>query len=189
MSETVAHSYAKALFDLATAEDQVARVEADLESVVSTIKGHLKLKETLGDDAFPAAKKRGVLRQVFEESVSPLVLGIITMLIDAGHDGRLAEVAAAFTEIAEAGTGAVTAKVTTAVPLTDGLRTELSGKLAAMAGRDVSLREAVDPQLLGGVVVEMGGQVLDGSVRTRLAEMKSRLVQTAPGSGAEEGEE
>lgn len=186
MSEQVAVSYARALFELASAEDQVRRVETDLETVVSTIRGHLKLKEVLGDDQFPADKKRDIVRQVFEGKLSPLALNMLVMLIDAGRDDKLAAVAAAFADIAEAGTGAVTAKVTTAVPLTDKLRKELVGKLSAMAGKDVELREAVDESVLGGVVVEMGGQVLDGSVRTRLSEMKDQMSAAAP--SAKEGE-
>lgn len=184
-SDRVANSYAKALFELASAEDQVARIEADMEKVVSTVRGHLKLKEVLGDAQFPAATKRDILRQVFEESVSPLVLNMVIMLVDAGRDRLLAEVATAFAEIAEAGTGAVTAKVTTAVPLTDELRDELTAKLTAVAGKNVSVREQVDPELLGGVVVEMSGKVLDGSVKTRLAEMKNKLVAVTT---AKEGE-
>jgi F-type H+-transporting ATPase subunit delta len=183
-----AASYARALFELATTEDQVRRVETDLETVTDTVKGHLKLKEILGDAAFPADKKREVIRQVFEADLSPLTLGVLTMLVDAGRDGELATVAAAYAEIAEAGTGAVTAKVTTAVPLTNELRAELVAKLATMSGTDVELREMVDPSVLGGVVVEIGGRVLDGSVRARLAEMKSQLSVAAP-SAAKEGEE
>jgi len=193
-----AASYARALFELATAEDQVRRVETDLETITETIRGHLKLKEILGDTNFPAEKKREVIRQVFEANVSPLTLGTLTMLVDVGRDGELAAVATAYAEIAEAGTGAVTAKVTTAVPLTDELRAELTAKLSAMSGTDVELREMVDAAVLGGVVVEIGGRVLDGSVRARLTEMKSQLSVAAPSateksraasSAAKEGEE
>lgn len=186
MSENAAVSYAKALFELASAEDEVRRVEADLETVVATIKGHLKLKEVLGDAQFPPDKKRDIVRQVFGEKLSPLTLNMLAMLVDAGRDGELAAVATAFAEIAEAGTGAVTAKVTTAVPLTDELRAALVKKLSAQAGKDVALREAVDPSVLGGVVVEMGGRILDGSVRGRLSEMRNQLSTAAP--SAKEGE-
>jgi len=185
VSDKVPQSYAKALFEVASAEDAVHTVEADLEKVVATIKGHLKLKEVLGDAQFPASAKRDIIRQVFEESLSPLTLGMLTMLVDAGRDGELAAVAAAYADIAEAGTGAVTAKVRTAVPLTDDLRAELLAKLTAMAGKDVALRETVDATLLGGVIVEMGGQVLDGSVRGRLSEMKNQLTAAR---SAKEGE-
>lgn len=187
-SRDAARSYANALFELAKVEDEVRRVEADMEKVVKTIKGHLKLKEVLGDASFPADKKRDIVRQVFEPELSPLTLNMLIMLVDAGRDGELAAVGAAYAEIAEAGTGAITAKVTTAVPLTDELRAGLSKKLSAMAGRDVELREMIDPTLLGGVVVEMGGRVLDGSVRGRLSDMKSQLI-AAERPAAKEGEE
>ncbi len=183
-----ARAYAKALFEIAEAEDAVMRVQEDLDRVVETIGGHLKLKEVLGDAGFPAEGKRQVLRQVFEDRVSPITLNTLIMLVDAGRDGEISEVAAAYAEITEAGTGAVTAKVTTAVPLTDELRSELEAKLAKIAGKDVAIQEKVDPNVLGGVVVEMGGKVLDGSVKSRLEEMKSKLVSPAPGKAPEEGE-
>jgi len=183
--DTGVRAYATALFEIARAEDVVVRVNEDLEKVVSTLAGHMKLKEILGDAGFPAAKKHEILREIFAGALSPVTLNGLIMLVDAGRDGEIAEVAAAYTEIAESGTGQIIAKVTTAVPLTDELRAELSAKLAGMAGRDVAIQEKVDPSVLGGVVVEMGGRVLDGSVRTRLAEMKERLVQPAPGAPKE----
>lgn len=172
-------AYAKALFEVANAEDAVTEVQTDLEVVTKTIGGHLKLKEVLGDASFPVAKKRDIVRQVFAESVSPVTLNMLTMIVDTGRDGQLAEIAAEFGEVAEAGTGAVTAEITTAVALSDELRSELTVKLADVAGKDVAIQEKIDPSVLGGVVVRMGGKVLDGSVRMRLAEMKSKLVEPA----------
>lgn len=187
-AQSAAIAYAKALFELASVEDCVAQVEEELETVTKTVAGHLKLKEVLGDANFPAEKKRDIVRQLFSEKVSPLVLGTLTMLVDTGRDGELAEVTTAYADIAEAGTGAITAKVTTAVPLTEALRKELMARLSAVAGKDIALREKVDPTVLGGVVVEMGGTIRDGSVRARLAEMKIRLVQPAQAAGTKEGE-
>ncbi len=183
-----AAAYAKALFEIAQAEDEILRVQEDLDRVVSTIAGHLKLKEILGDAAFPSAKKQEMLRQIFAESISPITLNTLIMLVDAHRDDEITAVAAAYGEITEAGTGAMTAKVTTAVPLTAELREELKAKLADVAGKDVAIQEKVDPAILGGVVVEMGGKVLDGSVKARLSEMKSKLISPALGKAPEEGE-
>jgi F-type H+-transporting ATPase subunit delta len=80
----------------------------------------------------------------------------------------LPQVIAAYGSIAAAARGEVTANVTSAHPLTDDQIAALTAKLAAREGKTVKIKADVDPELLGGLVVRIGSQQIDSSIRTRL---------------------
>jgi F-type H+-transporting ATPase subunit delta len=177
----VASAYARTLFELASLADSVDATDASLGSVVKTVGGQLDLREALTDTSVPVEAKRAVLRDIFGATVTPETLAIVTLLAERDHAALLGDVARAFGEIAEKERGIVAASVTTAVPLDDALRASLTEKLAAGLGRPVSLREAVDPSILGGVVIKVAGRVLDGSVASQLDSVRRALATTSGG--------
>jgi F-type H+-transporting ATPase subunit delta len=179
----IAETYARSLFELSSLTDSVTDAEAQLADVVKTVRGHADLRDALADATVPAAKKRDILREIFGEAVDPAVLSIVQVVVETGHVDSLAEVATAFSSLMEEQLGVVPAVVTTAVPLTDALRTSLSAKLEASLGKRVVLRETVDPSILGGIIINVAGRVLDGSLRKQLNGMRTAL-STASGGEA-----
>jgi F-type H+-transporting ATPase subunit delta len=177
----VAPAYACTLFELASLADSVDDTDRGLASAAEAVRASLDLRSALTDASVPAETKRGVLRDIFGDAVTPEALALVTLLVERGHTELLGDVARSFGEIAEKERGIVVAEVTTAVPLTDALRASLTAKLVASLGRPVSLRENVDASILGGVVIEVAGRVLDGSVASQLEEMRRTLVTTPGG--------
>src|SRR5690606_3945896 len=88
-------------------------------------------------------------------------------------------IAAFFREMVDEERNVARATVSTAVGLDDERRRSLVQRLEQQTGKHIELEERVDPELLGGVVVRIGDRLLDGSARTRLRQLKSRLEQTA----------
>jgi len=177
----VASAYARTLFDLASLADAVDETDRGLASAAAAVRASLDLRAALTDSSVPAETKRGVLRDIFGEAVTPEALALVTLLVERGHTELLGDVARAFGEIAEKERGIVVAEVTTAVPLDDALRASLTSKLIASLGRPVSLRETVDASILGGVVIKVAGRVLDGSVASQLDDMRRALATTQGG--------
>jgi len=175
-----AKAYARTLFELASLAGSVDATDESLASATKAVRGNLDLRQALTDTAVPAEAKRAILRDIFGASMTPEALAIVTLLAERGHAGSLGDVARTFREIAESERGVVVAEVTTAIALDDALRASLSDKLAASLGRPVSLREQVDPALIGGVVIKVAGRVLDGSVASQLSGMR-RALATASG--------
>jgi F-type H+-transporting ATPase subunit delta len=182
-SNDTASAYARTLFELASLTDSVDATDVALGTVVSTVRGQLDLREALTDTSVPVEAKRAVLREVFGGEVTPEALSIVTLLVERDLVALLDDVARLYAEIAEAERGIVPAEVTTAVPLDDALRASLTSKLAASLGRPVSLRENVDPSIVGGVVIKVAGRVLDGSVASQLESVR-RALATNPGGEA-----
>jgi F-type H+-transporting ATPase subunit delta len=177
----VASAYARTLFELASLSDSVDETDRGLVSAATAVRGNLDLRGALTDASVPAETKRGVLRDIFGEAVTPEALALVTLLVERGHTTLLGDVARAYGRIAEKERGIVVAQVTTAVPLDDALRASLTSKLVASLGRPVSLREDVDASILGGVVITVAGRVLDGSVASQLEEMRRALATTQGG--------
>ena len=179
-----AAAYARALFELAVLADSVDATDESMASVVAAVRGSIDLREALVSTGVPAETKRGILREIFGDSVTPEALAITTAVVERGQVGLLGEVAAAFRDIAEKERGVVVAEVTTAIPLDDALRASVSKKLAASLGRRVSLRERVDAGIVGGIVIKVAGRVLDGSVSSQLEGMRKALATTPQGGEA-----
>ena len=180
----VARTYARVLFDLATAADAVDAADDGLRSVVETVRGHIDLRHALTDTQVPAEKKRDVLREIFGEQVTPEVLSVVTLAVDRGNSELLGDVARIYSEIAEAERGIVVAEVTTAIPLDDATRASVTEKLAAALNRPVTLRERVDESLVGGIIINVAGRVLDGSLSSQLDTMRATLSSSPQGGEA-----
>ena len=161
--------YASALYNLAHETGAVAPVEADLA----------KLGDALAssDDLAALIRNPLVTREAAGRALSSvagvLELGDVTrkflgVLAANGRLAKLPQVIAAFGTIAAAARGEVTADVTSAHALTDDQLAALSARLAAREGKAVKIKASVEPDLLGGLVVRIGSQQIDSSIRTRL---------------------
>jgi len=180
----VARTYARVLFDLATAADAVDAADDGLRSVVETVRGHIDLRHALTDTQVPVEKKRDVLREIFGEKVTPEVLSVVTLAVDRGNSELLGDVARIYSEIAEAERGIVVAEVTTAIPLDATTRASVTEKLSAALGRPVTLRERVDESVVGGIIINVAGRVLDGSLSSQLDTMRATLSSSPQGGEA-----
>lgn len=161
--------YASALFDLASENGVVSAVESDLD----------KLREAILGSADFAALIRDP--QVSREAAAKIVDGIAGVLglsdLTKNFLGTLAgnrrlsalpEIIRAFSTIAAAARGEVTAEVASAHALSDDQVKALEAKLKEREGRNVKIKTSVDPELLGGLVVTIGSKRIDSSIRTRL---------------------
>ena len=171
--------YAKALFSLAKEQDRAEAVGRQLETVIRVFDGNAELIEFLSRPWSGAAAKRNAAAAIASKlDVSTLMRDFVGLLAARGRVDRLREIGAAYGDLLDADLGRVRARVRTAVPLTDGERTTLAARLGrALGGKQVSLDEVVDKNLLGGFIAEVGSLVLDGSLDGRLARMRERLAR------------
>ncbi len=166
---SLAGRYASALFDLAAEHGKVTAVEKDLETLGAALRESADLtalttNPELGRDA--AGKAMAGVAQTL--GLSDLTTNFLGVLSGNRRLGKIPAIIAAFKAIAAAQRGEVTATVTSAHPLSDDQIAALKTKLTAREGRTVMLTASVDPDLLGGLVVTIGSQRIDASIRTRL---------------------
>jgi len=169
ITASLAGRYASALFDLAREQSSVSTVEGDFDRVASAIGESADLAQLLHDPQVSRVAAARAIKAVADVlSLTPLTGNFLGVLAENRRLASLPSVIRAFAAIAADARGEVTAEVTTAHPLLDSQLAELSAKLAQREGRAVKLRTRVDPAILGGLVVQIGSQMVDGSIRTRL---------------------
>ncbi|WP_095011648.1 F0F1 ATP synthase subunit delta [Tsuneonella mangrovi] len=161
--------YASALFDLASEAGTVTAVESDLETLTAALAESADLRELTTNPEISRAAKGTAIEAVSKTlGLSDLTGKFLGVLAENRRLSSLGDMARAFRQIAAAQRGEVTAEVTSAHALSDAQLDELKAKLTAREGRTVKLTATVDPDLLGGLVVTIGSQRIDSSIRTRL---------------------
>ena len=166
---SLAGRYASALFELASEAGTVSAVEGDLETLAEALRESAELRALIRNPQV----SREALGRVLDGLGGKLELSDLTrnFLGVLAQNRRAAELPAAiraFQSIAAAQRGEVTAEVASAHPLSDEQLAALEQKLRAREGRTVKLKTRVDPGLLGGLVVTIGSQRIDSSIRSRL---------------------
>lgn len=169
--------YAHALFEMAQAEGVVSRVEEELFRLRELLKRNPDLLEFLKDPNVKHEGKRQALGDLFQGRVHPLVLNALITLSDQDRAGRVLHVVEEFTAIAAGALQKVSGEVTTAIPLDDAMLNRLATELSHVTGKTVQLFQKVDPSILGGAIIKVGEQIIDGSLRRKLDQIKERLAQ------------
>jgi F-type H+-transporting ATPase subunit delta len=166
---SLAGRYASALFDLASENGTVTAVESDLETLGTALAESADLAGLTTNPEISRAAQGAAMAAVARElKLSPLTANFLGVLAANRRLAKLPGIISAFKAIAAAQRGEVSATVTSAHPLTATQLKALKTKLTAREGRTVMLTASVDPDLLGGLVVTIGSQRIDASIRTRL---------------------
>lgn len=165
-------SYADALFSLALETNTVAETLTALRKMRDGIYGTEGALDLLASPSIPKDERCAVLEKAFGDIQPEHVMSFVGVLTQHGHIRELDDCLAAYTQLHDEARRISTAQVTSAVALTDGEKAELTAKLSARFSRTIQLECAVDPSLLGGLVVQVDGKVIDGSLKHRLQEIK-----------------
>jgi F-type H+-transporting ATPase subunit delta len=172
----VGSRYAQALFDLAGDQKQVAAVEKDLMSLKSAIAESADLRALLASPAFSAEDKgKGLAAIAAEAKFNPTTVKFLGLLAANGRASSLSQVIGAFAELSAAARGAVSAEVTTAVPLSVAQAKGVAQALRQALGKDPEISTRVDPALLGGIKVKVGSRLFDASLKSKLDSLKFAL--------------
>jgi F-type H+-transporting ATPase subunit delta len=173
--DRLVRGYAEGLYAIAGAEGDPTRVEDELFAFAKAVESSPELREALTDPALPTERKRAVITEVLGDRAAPVTTHILELIVDQSHARQLGKIVQAFVGIAAERRSHVVAEVRTAVPLADERRVKLAAALSSATGRQVEVRVVVDPSVIGGAVAQVGDEVTDGTVRTRLLEAQELL--------------
>ena len=170
-------AYARALFEMAQAEGVISRVEEELFRLRELLQKNPDLLEFLKDPNTKHEGKRQALGDLFQSRLHPLVLDTLITLSDQDRAGRVLHIIEEFSACAAGATQKVSGEVTTAIPIDDATLNRLATELSRITGKSVQLFQKVDPAILGGAIIQVGEQIIDGSLRRKLDQIKERLTQ------------
>jgi F-type H+-transporting ATPase subunit delta len=175
MSDSRIEGYARGLFEIARAEGTIDEVEDELFRFARSYESSDQLRNALTDEQIPASKRQAIVEDLLGNKVTPTTTQLISMVVGSGRARDLPAIVDKLVARASSAKNLELAEVRSAVPLTPDQETRLAAALANATGKEVNLKVVVDPTVLGGLVATVGDTVIDGTVRTRIEQLKSRL--------------
>jgi F-type H+-transporting ATPase subunit delta len=169
-----ARRYAQAIFEIALEKKELERWQSDIQKIVGIVSDDTFLAALENPKIKIADKSRFLSERIGD--INPLALNLVKMLIARGGIGMIGEIAGEFERLVEVYKGIQTAEVTTAVPLDDKDKQKLADNLGRLLDKKIELTSEVDPEIIGGIVARVGGKLLDGSTRSKLAALRKELV-------------
>lgn len=175
-ASNVGERYAQALFDLASEQKALAAVEADLKSLKAAIADSRDLRVLLASPAFSSEDKAKSLAAIADKAkFNATTKKFLGLLAANGRASALPAAIAAFQAISAKARGAVSAEVTTALPLSAAQAKGVAAALRQALGKDPEITTRVDPAILGGIRVKVGSRLFDASLRSKLDSLKFAL--------------
>ena len=178
-NKTAAIRYARALFDVAVKEKaDLSAVAQQLEAFAGLLTAHPTLGKALLNPAVPTPRKRAAVEELAKSASLPSVLAkLLVLLAERDRLVLLPDLAMAYRDRLLDHQKIVRAEVATAAPLAADRARAIEGSIAQVTGKSISLATRVDPEMIGGLVVRVGGTVYDASITRQLARLKTRLVE------------
>lgn len=174
---SLARRYTKALFQLAREAAQEEAVGVEIEQFYSDY-SRSDLQPVLTNPAFPVDTRKQILDQVAKsQGLSSLTVKFLSLLLERDRLGHLPGIVSCYRRLLNEAKGRVDAKVLSATALEPAMVEGVRGQLGAISGKQVMLQQIVEPDLLGGLQVELEGKIYDGSLRTQLEKMKQRIAR------------
>ena len=175
MAEDRIDGYANALFEVAQVEGSLDTVENELFQVARALESNDELRTTLTDEAIPVERRQGIIEDLLGNRAHPVTVSLVSFVVGAGRARQLAAIVDRLVARAAEAKNKTVAEVRTAIPLTEDQRSRLADALGRATGKSVEVKSIVDPSVLGGVVAQIGDTVIDGSIRSRLEQLREAI--------------
>ncbi len=176
-AQQVGALYAKALLSATEAAGQTESVLLEFDSLIANvIDRQPKFESVLASGVVPAEEVVGVIDRAFAGRASPLFLNFLRVLASHGRLKNLRATHKAAHELYNKLRGRVQVRVTTATNLREEMATHIAGAIRGALGREPVLERRVDPDLIGGLVLQIGDTVYDGSVATQFERLRVQML-------------
>lgn len=176
-SARIASRYAKSLIELAHEEGKLERVFQDVRHFQAASKVR-DLALLLKSPIIGPEKKKTIFNELFRETYDPLTFSFLEIILRKGREMYLSDIADAFIEQYQVIKEITTVHLTTAAPLTDAQLEEMKEKIVAsgLTFRNIDLKTKIDPNIIGGFIIEIGDKMYDASVLHQLEEMRKSFA-------------
>jgi len=165
--------YARAVFEIAQENNELDKWQSDLQQL-AVAAGDASFLAAMESPKIHAGDKARFLKESLR-GIGPLAVNLVLLLIDKSSVSLIGEIAAEYKLMLDTQRGIEEADIITAFPLDDNDKERLKTHLGSITGTKIELKTAIDPGILGGIVARVGGRLLDGSTRSKLAALKREL--------------
>jgi F-type H+-transporting ATPase subunit delta len=177
---TISRNYAETLLILAKKDGQQEQWGNLIDTIGVAMREDRTLKTFLESPKIAASQKIEILARALGKRVPPLFLRFLQTVVTKRRQMLIPVIASEYRALIDESEDRVHANVTVAREATEGERDALARQLSRVVGKRVVPHISLNPAILGGLIVKIGDTVMDGSVRRRLATLRSRMLETIP---------
>ncbi|NLO96716.1 MAG: F0F1 ATP synthase subunit delta [Peptococcaceae bacterium] len=179
LAGALARRYAQALLELALEMSVLDQIEAELRFLNKLMLENKELQHVLNHPNIETSIKKKILANILGNNVSEISKHFLYLLIDRRRQNVLSLIQREFTRLANDVRNVVEAKVVSAVSLSPEQEKKLKQVIAKITGKNVQLTAEVNPQLIGGAKIQIGDQVIDGTVAAALLKLRQELIKAS----------
>lgn len=177
MIDIIANRYAEALFQLSEDDNITKEIYNELHNVVDIVKSNKDLDNVLKSPLVAKSEKVQLIEALFNNKINNNLKNFLKILVEKGRISSLKSIESTFKQLLNEKNNVIEGTVISAIPLTNEKIKELEKTLSKKYNKNVTLENEVDESILGGVLVRLGNSQIDGSVKTRLNNIKDQLSQ------------
>lgn len=178
LNPRLASRYAKSLIDLAVEQNSLEATLQDVQLMATTISSSPEFASILKSPIIKADKKDAIIDAILGARMSPLTRAFIKLLTAKGREGTLSEMASSFISQYREMKRISPVRLITAAPVSEEVKENIRQKVAAaLPGQSIELSTDVQPELVGGFVLEMGDKLMDASIKRDLNDIKKQFLK------------
>lgn len=177
MINVIASRYAEALFQVGEDTNSTTKLYEELKAVVDILKSNQDFYSVLKSPLVGKLDKKSLVEKVFAGQISANLNNFLKIIIDRDRVSAIEAVEKSFKELLNEKNNVIEGIAITAVAMDENEIKALEAKLSSKYNKNVTLENQVDQSILGGVLVRLGNEEIDGTVKSRLAKMKDQLSQ------------
>ena len=172
MSDEKIQGYAQAILAVASAESNGAQVEDEIYRFSQVIQSSEELKSTLSDASIPSARRQQIVEDLLDGQVTQTTVALVSMVVAAGMGSDIKAIADKVVGLGAESRDKAVAEVYSVVDLSSDQQQRLAAALKSATGKDVEMKIIIDESVMGGLLVQIEDEVIDGTVRTRLKQLR-----------------
>ena len=172
MSDEKIQSYAQAILAVASAESNAAQIEDEIYRFSQVLQSSEELKSTLSDASIPSTRRQQIVEDILDGQVTQTTVALVSMIVAAGMGGDIKAIADKVVGLGAESRDKAVAEVYSVVDLSSDQQQRLAAALKSATGKDVEMKVIIDESVMGGLLVQIEDEVIDGTVRTRLKQLR-----------------
>ena len=178
ISASIAGRYAQALFDIVKESGGIDQLATQINDLKAALQGSDALRDMISSPIYTRSQQQSAIRAVATrmELAAPLA-NTLALMAQNRRLFALPQLIARLQALIADDRGEVTADVVSAVPLSDDQKQRLTATLAEKSGKTVKLNTSVDESLIGGMIVKLGSQMIDSSIKSKLASLQNAMKE------------
>lgn len=176
MAKLISKRYAVALFELAKETDKIDLFNSQVELIYNSIKDDKEFLTVLNHPRISGGEKFNLFQNIYKDNISEEILGLISIVVNKNRETEILEILETFLELVKDYKGITTAYVFSAIALNDEQLTKIKENLSKNLNKEIIIEASIKPELIGGLLINVDGKVIDNSIKRNLDDIKKSLI-------------